>query len=123
MVLSVEKAVDKLLRDLRVGLYSIVVLDLLVRRGSLYGYAIRRYLEEAAPGIAPSESTIYDVLKRLEKLGLLESYWARGPAGTMRKYYRTRPGVEEVLYKLVMQLRQLLGNIICDVGGRDNENG
>ncbi|WP_338249440.1 PadR family transcriptional regulator [Pyrodictium abyssi] len=119
---GVDRAVEKLLRDLRVGLYSIVVLDLLARRGPLHGYAVRRYLEEAAPGLAPSESTVYDVLKRLEKLGLLESYWARSPAGTMRKYYRARPGAEEALRRLVKELRALIGGVVCSAEeGRGSE--
>jgi len=42
---------------------------------------VRRYLEEAAPGLAPSKGTVHDVLKRLEKLGLLESYRARRRGG------------------------------------------
>jgi DNA-binding PadR family transcriptional regulator len=41
------------------------------------------------------EGTLYPALKRLELLGLLESYWQESSDGPRRKYYRiTKTGVK-----------------------------
>ncbi len=92
-----RKIVEKLIRDARTSLYMVAILKILVDRGPLHGYGIRKLLHELSNGKPnPSESTVYDVLKRLEKLGLIESYWGESPfEGLMRKYYRAREGARE----------------------------
>lgn len=79
-----EKALRKLRKDLRSGLYSYLVLLLLEREGGeLHGYAIRKRLDELSGGrLVPSEGgALYDILKGLRKLGLVRDEWAEVGGG------------------------------------------
>jgi PadR family transcriptional regulator PadR len=57
----------------------------IVSKGDTYGYKITQEIREA---IEMSESTLYPVLRRLLKNGLLESY-DREFMGRNRRYYKT----------------------------------
>jgi len=84
------------------------------REGLSHGYGIRKLVEEMSKGVAkPSESTVYDTLKRLERMGLIESFWGESPlGGPMRKYYRATPLGKEVLSRLLEQLKPILSAIL-----------
>jgi len=100
---SREKALKKLRKEMRAGLYSYLVLSLL-RRGEMHGYAIRKKLGELE--VAPSEGALYDILKSLQKLGLVESFWVeeRRP----RKLYRLTELGREVLEELEAEIGKIL---------------
>lgn len=70
--------------QLKKGVMEIVVLSML-RRKEYYGYElvtdISRYIEM-------SEGTIYPLLSRFKKDGLVETYLAESPSGPPRKYYK-----------------------------------
>ncbi len=107
------KAPDRLLADVRRGLLAVIVLWLLSREGDMHGYAIRRYIL-ALTGWEPPESTLYDVLKRLERLKLAESYWTRGrQTGSLRKYYRLTSEGREALRAALKELGRLACVIAC----------
>jgi PadR family transcriptional regulator PadR len=72
--------------QVRKGLVEFCVLAAL-RDGEAYGYEILRRLGEAEP-LAITESTVYPVLARLSKDGLLAVRAAPSPAGPPRRYYR-----------------------------------
>src|SRR3569832_195905 len=55
--------------------------------GRLYGLEILRKLERS-PTIAIGEGTVYPILSRLKKDGLVDSEWVEAEAGHPRKYYR-----------------------------------
>jgi DNA-binding PadR family transcriptional regulator len=61
------------MRDVKTGLITLAILYLLVRGKPMHGYGIRRVLAEIL-GSMPPESTVYDALKRLERLGLVRSF-------------------------------------------------
>ncbi len=61
-----------------------------------YGYQIAQGLTETA-GLAVGEGTIYPLLSRLQREGLVESRWRESPAGPPRKYYRLTPTGRAVL--------------------------
>ncbi len=78
--------------QLKKGVMEIVVLSML-RRREYYGYElvtdISRYIEM-------SEGTIYPLLNRFRKDGLVETYLVESHNGPPRKYYRiTATGREE----------------------------
>ena len=101
-----KKALKKLGKELRSGLYSYLVLSLLNREGELHGYAIRKRLAELSNGrLVPSEGALYDILKSLKKLGLVEDEWAEG-GGRPRKYYRLTELGREVLNELRDEIRE-----------------
>jgi PadR family transcriptional regulator PadR len=67
------------------------VLDLCVlatlARGESYGYELAQSLESA--GLGPiAGGTLYPVLLRLERSGLVTAHWREGRSGPARKYYR-----------------------------------
>jgi len=59
-----------------------------ISRQPNYGYGLVKLLDEQGLPVT-NESTIYPVLKRLSKRGLIESYLEPSNAGPARKYYRT----------------------------------
>lgn len=74
------------------------VLDLCVlatlARGESYGYQLCQSLEAAGFG-AVQGGTLYPVLLRLQRAGLVTAYWREGGPGPARKYYRiSADGVE-----------------------------
>ncbi len=95
-----EKALKKLRKDLRSGLYSYLILSLLEKEGELHGYAIRKKLGELSGGkLVPSEGALYDILKSLKKYKLVEDFWVE-VGGRPRKYYRLTDLGGEVLLEL-----------------------
>ncbi|MBX3193533.1 MAG: PadR family transcriptional regulator [Microbacteriaceae bacterium] len=72
------------LQELRRG--TVVLACLLLLREPDYGYALLERL--AAAGIATDGNTLYPLLRRLEKQGLLASDWNTDDARP-RKFYRT----------------------------------
>ena len=57
----------------------------LIARGESYGYEIVKTLGEQ--GLATSEGTVYPLLARLQKEGLVTSSWRQMDEGNPRKYY------------------------------------
>lgn len=54
-----------------------------------YGYRIIKQLEARSKGYFRfKEGTLYPVLHRLERAGLIEGRWQTSPNGRQRKYYR-----------------------------------
>ncbi len=105
--------VELLEREARTGLLTILVLKLVVEKGPLHGYGVRKLLAEVT-GFEPPESSVYDALKRLEKLGLMESYWSPSPEGTIRKYYRAKPEASRALETVLSRLSRLVKPILCE---------
>lgn len=72
--------------QLKRGFIEICALAAVNRRDS-YGYQI---IEDMKECMEISESTLYPVLRRLEGVGMLESYSVEY-GGRLRKYYRITP--------------------------------
>lgn len=75
----------QLLAQLRRGVIEHCVLALL-ERGPRYGFDLVRELA-AVEGLGTSEGTIYPLLSRLRKDGLLETSWQPSDQGPPRRYY------------------------------------
>jgi PadR family transcriptional regulator PadR len=75
------------------GVLDLCVLALLHGRES-YGYQLARALDTA--GLGPIQGgTLYPVLLRLQRTGLVATRWQEGESGPARKYYRvTQAGVQ-----------------------------
>ncbi|SCE66369.1 PadR family transcriptional regulator, regulatory protein PadR [Micromonospora viridifaciens] len=68
------------------GVLDLCVLGLLRDRES-YGYELAQSLDAA--GIGPIQGgTLYPVLLRLQRAGLITAQWREGTSGPARKYYR-----------------------------------
>ena len=82
-----------------------VVLACLVRlRTPDYGYALLESLN--AIGITVDANTLYPLLRRLEKQGLLTSEWNTDEARP-RKFYRTSPAGETLAAELTADWRRI----------------
>lgn len=81
--------------QLRRGSLDLAIL-LAVASGPRYGLAIIQHLE-AFTDLVVGEGTIYPILARLTREGLLDAEWVEGEAPHPRKYYRlTRAGAKRL---------------------------
>ena len=77
---------DALLAQMRRGTLQYCVLSLLADE-ERYGFDLVRGLAQM-DGMVTSEGTIYPLLSRLRRDGLVESTWQESPSGPPRRYYR-----------------------------------
>lgn len=87
-----NEQVNALRLELRRGLVVLAVLSQMDT--ARYGYSLIQRLAEQ--GLEIEEGTLYPLLRRLEKQGLLESEWEVSESRP-RKYYRISPAGREVL--------------------------
>jgi PadR family transcriptional regulator, regulatory protein PadR len=79
-------AQDALIAQMRRGTLQYCVLALLIGE-ERYGFDLVRELG-AVDGMVTSEGTIYPLLSRLRRDGLVETSWRESNAGPPRRYYR-----------------------------------
>ena len=77
---------DGLIAQMRMGTLQYCVLALLDKE-ERYGFDLVRALAEV-DGMVTSEGTIYPLLSRLRRDGLVESTWRESSEGPPRRYYR-----------------------------------
>lgn len=97
-----KEIVEKLRLELRRGALPLAVLAQLRREH--YGYSLRRELNDK--GLEIDEGTLYPLVRRLEKQGLLTSEW-RFDDKRKKRYYRLSELGEDVLTSLVVEWRML----------------
>ena len=86
---------DSRVSQFRKGALELGILALL-DRGELYGVEIVDLLAEHS-GLEASAGTVYPLLSRLKKSGLLDSVWRESPVGPPRKYYALTPAGQDAL--------------------------
>ena len=84
--------------QLRKGILEYCVLSALAE-APLYGYDIVRQLRDIEC-LVISEGTIYPILSRLKKEGLVDTYLEESPEGPARKYYRLTARGKAMLEKM-----------------------
>lgn len=84
------------------GLLDTLVMDVL-REGPNYGFGIRERLDRhlGADADMVKEATLYPLLHRLERKGLLASHHEPGDRGSPRKYYRLTPDGDAFLARRI----------------------
>jgi len=97
-----DEMLDSLVMELRRGAVILGVLSRLFE--SQYGYTLVQDLE--AKGFAIEPGTLYPLLRRLEKQGLLESSWDTSESRP-RRYYRLSSRGKEVYKKLCVEWQEL----------------
>lgn len=112
-----SEPINQLRQELRRGIVVLAVLSQMDT--ARYGYSLIQRLADR--GLDIEEGTLYPLLRRLEKQGLLQSEWEVGETRP-RKYYRISPLGRELLAELsaewwetVEMMRRILG------GGETNE--
>ncbi|PAV30461.1 PadR family transcriptional regulator [Virgibacillus profundi] len=107
--------IDKLMQELRRGTITIGVLSQLSE--PQYGYSLVTMLGKKGVQVEPG--TLYPLLRRLEKQGLLDSKWDTNESRP-RKYYLLSETGKEVFNLLVAEWRSIvtsLENLIENEGG------
>ena len=104
--MNVEEIVEKLRLELRRGALPLAVLAQL--REEHYGYSLRKQLN--AKGLEIDEGTLYPLIRRLEKQGVLVSEW-RVDDKRKKRYYRISDLGDEVLSILTKEWRSLNASI------------
>ena len=88
-------AQDALLAQMRRGTLQYCVLALLASKEG-YGLDLVRALGDV-DGMVTSEGTIYPLLSRLRRDGLVETTWRESTAGPPRRYYALTPAGSSAL--------------------------
>lgn len=83
---AVDTSLSKWELQLRKGLLTFVVLREL-KREQHYGYSLIAALSKVLQA-EMAEGTIYPLLSRLQRDGMIDAYWQIQPSGPARKYYR-----------------------------------
>jgi DNA-binding PadR family transcriptional regulator len=112
-----EEILDKTRQELRRGAIVLAVLGQL--RAEHYGYSLRKSLEGL--GLAIDEGTLYPLVRRLEKQGLLSSEW-RMEANRKKRFYQLNDLGEQVLTALTTEWQQMNQNIARILGVASQEN-
>ncbi len=107
---------ESLLSELRRGTLILCVLSQLGE--SRYGYALVQILEEK--GVPIDANTLYPLLRRLEKQGLLCSEWDTAEAKP-RKYYKRTLFGDQIFEELVAQWNTLSAGMNDLLGGKEHE--
>ncbi|HPD41807.1 MAG TPA: helix-turn-helix transcriptional regulator [Anaerolineae bacterium] len=98
-----EEIIQNLILELRRGTLILSVLSQLRERQ--YGYALKERLAEQ--GVDIDQGTLYPLLRRLEKQGLLDSEWDVSEARPRRYYVLSEQG-REVLTVMIAEWQQLV---------------
>jgi PadR family transcriptional regulator PadR len=101
---ELTEQVEKLTQELRRGIVTLAVLSQLDE--PRYGYSLLKRLADR--GMEVDQGTVYPLLRRLEKHGLLESEWDT-EGSRPRRYYRISPLGQEVLARLSDEWIGLVG--------------
>ena len=110
-------------RELKRGSLELIVLHLLNGREA-YGYEIVSELTSRTNGsLEVTDGTLYPVLYRLERAGLVAVRWETPVRGVPRKYYRlTDEGRRELttLRREWMSFARTMGELLGEEGGTDD---
>ncbi|WP_226678391.1 PadR family transcriptional regulator [Mesobacillus jeotgali] len=115
---NVKEMVDKLLQELRRGTITIAVLSQLEK--PQYGYSLVTILAEK--GVQVEAGTLYPLLRRLEKQGLLISEWDTNEARP-RKFYMLSDLGKEVYKKMLDEWKKMALSMDGLINGGGTEHG
>jgi len=97
---------DNLVQELRRGT---IILSVLSRLSTpQYGYSLLRVLEDSGFTVEPG--TLYPLLRRLEKQGLLDSSWDTSESRPRRYYHLSEEG-EKIYHNLCVEWNKLIVNM------------
>ena len=82
----------------------------ILARGDSYGYEIIQEVRNRSEGqLTWTDGMLYPVLHRLEKDGLITSFWKKSDTGRDRKYYRIKPAGRKAIEQHKDQWRAVHG--------------
>lgn len=77
----------------------------LLENGERYGFELVRALTEAG-GLVTSEGTLYPLLGRLRRDGVVETTWRESSSGPPRRYYHLTASGRQALASFVEEWRR-----------------
>lgn len=117
-----ERVREKVAREMRSGIYTLLILKALEDLGESYGYGIQKYIEEKTGGkIKLKDATVYPVLRYLTKKKVLEAYWTEPGRGVPRKYYSLTEEGKKLLADIIVDYRTLVKCTDAVLGGDEND--
>lgn len=105
---------------MRRGVVEFCVLALLDQR-ERYGFELVQQLSQAE-GLLTSEGTIYPMLSRLRRDGLVQTEWRESTSGPPRKYYQLTPAGVETLMRYRQQWTLFRDAVNAIVGEHQEDN-
>ena len=115
-----ERVREKIAREMRSGIYTLLILKAINDLGESYGYGIQKYIEEKTGGkIKLKDATVYPVLRYLTKKKILSAYWTEPGKGVPRKYYSLTEEGKKLLEDLIADYRALVKCADAVLGGDD----
>lgn len=103
-VAPAPKVIENLLDEWKRSMLTFWTLSLVLIQPS-YGLQIKKEIETSTQGkMKLGVSTIYQLLRRLENRGMVESYWEHTTQGPPRAYYRITSSGREVVRRYVMDV-------------------
>lgn len=100
---------DALLSQLRRGTLEYCVLAVLAK-GERYAFDLVKSLADL-DGMVTSEGTLYPLLTRLRKDGLVSSTWQESPKGPPRRYYRITSKGARALDDFTLEWRRFRSSV------------
>jgi PadR family transcriptional regulator PadR len=97
---------DRRITQLRKGVLELAVMGVLYHERH-YGYSLVRALTETG-SISLKEGTIYPILARLDRDGLVRSEWVESDQGPPRKYYALTSSGRQLFDELSKELDLLI---------------
>lgn len=91
----------------------------LIEEEATYGYEMVDKLRQRGLDLA-SEGSIYPLLSRLQKQGIIEGYLVQSPAGPARKYYRMSEEGREILDVWRQEWREFSSAVDAVLDGGDS---
>lgn len=99
----------RLLSQMRRGTLEYCVLAVL-KKGERYTFDLVKTMA-AVDGMVTSEGTLYPLLTRLRKDGLVKSSWQESPKGPPRRYYRITPKGARALADFTEEWRRFRSSV------------
>jgi len=90
------------------GVLDLCVLAMVAEQES-YGYQLAQRLERAGLGVPGG--TLYPVLLRLQRTGLVEAQWRESGSGPARKYYRITAAGVRMLRQASLEWTEFVGQV------------
>jgi PadR family transcriptional regulator PadR len=93
-----DKIIERWIPQFRKGLLEFIIL-LRLQQGNTYGYELAMQIKDVTT-IEVAEGTLYPLLNRLKRDGLVTSEWQTADVGAPRKYYEITSLGREALTKM-----------------------
>jgi len=106
MAMYQTEEIENKTTQLRKGILELAILSALYRK-THYGYSLVRDLT-ISEAIELKEGTIYPILSRLAKEGLVRTEWAESNQGPPRKYYALTSAGRKMCEALNAEFRRLI---------------